>query len=60
MNGVMVEKTQRVVVIGWNAPKEDFIKLNTDEACKVNQMAGCGGVIRGSQGEWIRGYAKNV
>ncbi|MCI59033.1 ribonuclease H protein, partial [Trifolium medium] len=47
-------------MIRWNAPREGFIKLNTDGACRSDQIAGCGGVIRSSQDEWIRGYAKNV
>ncbi|MCI38977.1 ribonuclease H, partial [Trifolium medium] len=29
-------------------------------ASKGMQLAGCGGVVRGSQGEWIGGYAKCV
>ncbi|PNX58030.1 ribonuclease H [Trifolium pratense] len=37
-----------------------YVKLNTDGAYKDKQVAGCGGVIRGSQGEWIGGFAKNV
>ncbi|PNX84203.1 hypothetical protein L195_g040259 [Trifolium pratense] len=56
----MAEKTQTIAMIEWNARKEGFIKLNTDGACRSNEMAGCEGVIPGSQGEWIRGYAKNI
>jgi ribonuclease HI len=60
LNRAMVEKPQTVALIKWNPPREGYIKLNTDGACKSGQLAGCGGVIRGSQGEWIHGFAKNV
>jgi ribonuclease HI len=37
-----------------------FVMLNTDGAYKDHQIAGCGGVIRGNQGEWLGGFAKCV
>ncbi|PNX61822.1 ribonuclease H, partial [Trifolium pratense] len=46
--------------IGWQPPTGSFVKLNTDGARKDNGKAGCGGVIRGSQGEWLGGFAKGV
>jgi ribonuclease HI len=36
------------------------VRLNTDGACKENNIAGCGGIIRGNQGEWIGGFAKGI
>jgi hypothetical protein len=43
-----------VAVIGWSPPKENYVKLNTDCAYKKNQITGCSGIIRGSQGEcWV-------
>jgi ribonuclease HI len=60
LSNVLVEQTQTVALIKWHAPKEGFIKINTDGACRSDQLTGCGGVIRGSHGEWIRGFAKNV
>jgi ribonuclease HI len=39
-------------------PKDNFVKLNPDGACKDQHVAGCGGIVRGSQGEWIGGFAK--
>jgi ribonuclease HI len=60
-NSMVVAGTQKMVsLIGWKPPRESFIKLNTDGAYKVNQIAGCGGVIRGSQGEWLGGFAKGI
>ncbi|PNX75103.1 hypothetical protein L195_g031034, partial [Trifolium pratense] len=32
----------------------------TDGVCKKNSIAGCGGIIRGNQGEWLEGLAKGV
>jgi ribonuclease HI len=49
-----------VVLIGWSPPKPQFIKLNIDGAYKDSKVAGCGGVIRGCQGEWLGVFAKCV
>jgi ribonuclease HI len=49
-----------ISIIAWVPPKATFVKLNTDGAYKDNQTAGCGGVIRGTQGEWLGGFAKHV
>ncbi|GAU30840.1 hypothetical protein TSUD_267600 [Trifolium subterraneum] len=46
--------------INWKPPKENFVKLNTDGACKEGRRAGYGGVIRGNQGEWLGGFFKGV
>jgi hypothetical protein len=47
LNNVLVEQTQTVALIRWHAPKEGFVKINTDGACRLDQLAGCGGVIPG-------------
>ncbi|GAU25543.1 hypothetical protein TSUD_259770 [Trifolium subterraneum] len=59
-SSIMVNRSQVASRIGWVPPRADYIKLNTDGASKKMQLAGCGGVVRGSQGEWIGGYAKCV
>jgi hypothetical protein len=60
-NDKVVEGRPRtVVLIGWSPPRTSFVKLNTDGASKDNQIAGCGGVIRGCQGDWLGGFAKCV
>ncbi|GAU26682.1 hypothetical protein TSUD_314590 [Trifolium subterraneum] len=58
-NTVMMRE-QRVLMIGWLPPKANFVKLNTNGASKDNTVAGCGGVTRDCQGEWIGGFAKCV
>ncbi|MCH98601.1 ribonuclease H protein, partial [Trifolium medium] len=49
-----------MVLVRWQTPREIWFKLNTDEACKDSGLAGCGGVLRGSHGEWIGGFAKRL
>jgi ribonuclease HI len=59
-NNVVAGSTSIVKQIrGW-PPKELFVKINTDGAYKADQVAGCGGVIRGMHGEWLGGFAKGV
>jgi ribonuclease HI len=48
------------IKIRWLSPKDNFVKLNTDGACKDQRVAGCSGIVCGSQGEWIGGFAKCV
>ncbi|KAI5401921.1 hypothetical protein KIW84_066401 [Lathyrus oleraceus] len=54
-NQVMSHECERKL-IGWVPPKLNCAKLNTDGACKENNIVGCGGVICGSQGEWLGGF----
>ncbi|MCH81010.1 ribonuclease H protein [Trifolium medium] len=56
----VMERGRSISLIAWIPPKTTFVKLNTDGAYKENQVAGCGGVIRGTQGEWLGGFAKHV
>jgi hypothetical protein len=37
-----------------------WVKLNSDGSCSDSMSAGCASVIRGSDGEWFGGFAKNV
>ncbi|KAK2417023.1 heat shock 70 kDa protein [Trifolium repens] len=59
-NNTAMQKERVLSYINWKPPRENFVKLNTDGACKERKRVGCGGVIRGNQGEWLRGFAKNV
>ncbi|GAU38532.1 hypothetical protein TSUD_320040 [Trifolium subterraneum] len=59
-NTTVMQKERVLSYIKWKPPKGNFVKLNTDGACKEKRISGCGGDIRGNQGEWLRGFAKNV
>jgi ribonuclease HI len=45
--------------IGWFPPSFGWVCLNIDGACR-DGVIGCGGVIRGSDGEWIHGFSKLI
>jgi ribonuclease HI len=47
-------------LIGWKPLVGDWIKLNTDGACKDGNVAGCGGILRNNAGEWRGGFAKHL
>jgi len=51
---------REIVQIGRKPPLERWVKLNTDDFCRGIGLTGCGGVIRGSDGEWLGGFAKGV
>ena len=50
-----------VVACHWEKPPEGWIKLNTD-GCAAGSMglAGCGGVVRDSYGEWISRFSRHI
>ncbi|MCI09825.1 putative non-LTR retroelement reverse transcriptase, partial [Trifolium medium] len=60
VNDMMINSQRVLTNIGWQPPSGDYVKLNTDGACKDNNIAGCGGIIRGNQGEWLGGFSKGV
>jgi hypothetical protein len=43
--------------IGWKAPEEGWVKLNTDGASKGEGLSGCGSIIRDHQENWCGGFA---
>ena len=47
--------------VRWNKPPIGWHKLNTDGSLVgANGLAGCGGVIRDSNGCWINGFAMSI
>ena len=45
----------------WERPPLGWKKLNTDGSwLRGADRAGCGGIVRDDQGEWIAGFAKHI
>jgi hypothetical protein len=50
-----------IIFIKWKCPNEGWIKLNCDEAHnKSVDLAGCGGLPRDSNGQWIQEYTQKI
>ena len=47
-------------LIKWEAHVMGMVKLNTDGASDKKGNAGCRGIIRGSEGEWLGGFSKSI
>ncbi|MCI51897.1 putative non-LTR retroelement reverse transcriptase, partial [Trifolium medium] len=49
------------IFIGWKRPPEGWVKLNCDGS-RNNRVgiAGCGGLLRVSDGRWIKGYSQKL
>lgn len=43
--------------VQWTPPAPCWVCLNIDGSARTNS-AGCGGLLRGDQGEWLGGFAK--
>jgi len=48
------------MLIGWKPPPTDWVKVYMNSPCKEKERIGCGGVIRGSDVEWLGGFAKYI
>jgi hypothetical protein len=48
------------VLIRSHPPKENWVRLNNDGSSKDSVKAGCGGLIRGSDSEWLYGFSKFI
>nr|POE96236.1 putative ribonuclease h protein [Quercus suber] len=56
LNGTMITKE-----VKWVRPALGWAKLNTDGSFSAgNGPAGCGGIIRGSDGQWVTGFAMSI
>lgn len=44
-------------MISWKKPEPCWCKVNTDGMVLDTALSGCGGVIKGDQGEWLRGFS---
>ncbi|KAF7845080.1 ribonuclease H [Senna tora] len=42
----------------WKKPEDGWVKVNTDGAvCRESSLGGCGGIIRDTNGDWIKGFS---
>ena len=47
--------------ISWERPDRGWVKLNIDGvASRPTNRAGCGGLIRNDQGNWLMGFSRNI
>lgn len=59
-NRVIVEAHQSLVLICWKSPSFGWVKVNMDGSCKEGGCIWSSEVIRGSDGEWLRGFSKFI
>ncbi|MCI17069.1 ribonuclease H protein, partial [Trifolium medium] len=52
--------TRTEALIRWQPPQENWVRLNTDGSSKDSLTVGCGGLICGSDGQWLGGFSKFV
>ncbi|MCI30342.1 ribonuclease H [Trifolium medium] len=60
LSNVVVKIDQELVLVGSKPPPKGWVKLNMDGSCREDGMIGCGAIISGSLGEWIRGFLKKI
>lgn len=55
-------QTRRVTkCIQWERPEQGWKKLNTDGSCiGLHGLAGCGGLVRNADGQWVVGFSKRI
>uniref|UniRef100_A0A2N9IB19 Uncharacterized protein n=1 Tax=Fagus sylvatica TaxID=28930 RepID=A0A2N9IB19_FAGSY len=57
----LVSRSPILMPIRWEKPSPGWVKLNTDGSSLVNLgIAGSGGLIRNSDGDWIMGFVRNI
>jgi len=54
------ENQFRMVLLQWSHAPVGWVRLNTDGSCKDGGHIDCGGIIRGSNGEWIGGFSEYI
>ena len=57
----LVSRSPILMPVRWEKPSPGWVKLNTDGSSLVNPgIAGSGGLIRNSDGDWIMGFVRNI
>lgn len=51
---------QLMETIRWMPQRSDFVKIDINGFCGKNKLAGCGGVICDSSGDWICGFSEFI
>ncbi|KAI5414830.1 hypothetical protein KIW84_040336 [Lathyrus oleraceus] len=46
--------------IKWEAPPVGWVKLNTYGTREKYRNTSCGGIVRGSEGEWLGGFSQYI
>ncbi|GLT45320.1 hypothetical protein SLA2020_191580 [Shorea laevis] len=60
-NKASIAHLHRTTFFSWDPPPSSWFKLNTDGSTIGNPgYAGCGGLIRDSQGQWVVGFMRNI
>ncbi|GLT93612.1 hypothetical protein SLE2022_113960 [Rubroshorea leprosula] len=61
INHLSANSTRIPRLFSWTPPPPNWIKINTDGSVMGNPgPAGCGGILRDSQGQWIMGFIRNI
>ncbi|MCI31045.1 ribonuclease H protein, partial [Trifolium medium] len=60
VNSIVGEVLHETIEVAWKPPPMGWVKMNSDVSCKDNEIAGCGGLVRGSDDEWMRSFAKHI
>ena len=47
-------------LINWTLPPDGWVKLNSDGSVAAELKASCGGILRGSSGEFLGGFVANL
>lgn len=55
MNKHVMEQTRETILICWQYPKKNFVKLNVNGASSKDGLLGCGGCFRDDNGDWLGG-----
>ena len=59
---IRCNKMKTVILVAWEKPPIDWMKLNSDGSALGNprKARGGGGLIQDHQGNWVRGYARSL
>jgi ribonuclease HI len=60
-NNIALPTRQQVEIgVAWQRPVEGWVVLNTDGASRRTGVAGCGGLLRNSNGQWLGGFSRHL